>query len=479
MPAPDPDRIPTPPADPLSFTRSVRLPAPAKEAFAWHGRPGALPRLVPPWEDVRVESATGGIEAGAEVVLRADLGPVPVRWHALHTDHENRGEDGGMFRDVALSGPFAYWRHTHDIRPAGEAGSTLIDAVDYLPPGGTLGKTLGAGFVERRLEAMFAYRHRTTADDLAAHRRFADRPRRRVLISGATGLIGSQLSALLTTGGHTTAALSRSDRGEGTVRWDPAAGEIDAAALPGFDAVVHLAGESIQGRWTAEKKRRIRDSRVNGTRLLCEALAEFDTPPQVLVCASAVGVFGDRGDEVLDEESRAGEGFLAEVAQAWEAACDPARAAGVRVVHARFGVVLDPGGAALAKQLPIFKAAGGGPVGPGSQWLSWVGRDDAIGAVHHCLMDEAISGPVNVTAPGAVTNAEFARTLGEVLGRPAVVPVPTLAVKLAFGEMGEALLLASTRVKPTRLLEAGYHFRHPELGGCLRHLLGYADHPEA
>ena len=466
--------VPEPPRPPLTFERSCELPAPAAEAFAWHGRPGALPRLTPPWEDVTVESATGGIVAGAEVALKLNLGPVPLRWHALHTAYEDRGEDGGMFRDVQTSGPFAFWEHTHVVSPldGNPARSTLTDSVRYLPPGGGLGKSLGAGFAEKKLAAMFAYRHAMTAADLAAHHRFRDEPRRRVLISGADGLIGSQLRPFLSGGGHETAALSRSDRGDGTVRWDPAAGAVDAAGLAGFDAVVHLAGETIQGRWTEAKKRRIRDSRVDGTRLLCESLAKLDEKPEVLVCASAIGFYGDRGGETLTEESAPGDDFLAETCVAWERACDPAREAGIRVVHARFGIVLSPEGGALGKQLPIFRAGGGGPVGGGGQWWSWVGRDDAVGAIHHALMDRSVSGPVNVVAPGATTNAEFTRTLADVLNRPAVVPVPAFAARFAFGEMGETLLLTSARVKPAALTAAGYRFRHPELAATLRHMLG-------
>ena len=471
-----PSPVPDPPRPPLRFERSRELPVPAAEAFAWHGRPGALPRLTPPWEGVTVESATGGIRAGAEVVLRLNLGPVPLRWHALHTAFDDRGDAGGMFRDVQARGPFAFWEHTHDIAPAdGDPGrSTLTDSVRYLPPGGALGKSLGAGFAGRKLAAMFAYRHAVTAADLAAHAKFRDEPRRNVLVSGAGGLIGSQLCPLLTGGGHWTTRLTRSPRTPEDVGWDPAAGTIDEDGFEGIDAVVHLAGESIQGRWTDVKKNRIRDSRVDGTRLLCEALAKRANPPEALVCASAVGFYGDRGDEVLTEECSSGDDFLAETCVAWEKACEPAREAGVRVVHARFGIVLSPGGGALGKQLPIFKAGGGGPVGGGDQWWSWVARDDAAGALHHALMDRSVRGPINVTAPGATTNAEFTRTLAEVLNRPAILPVPEFAVRLAFGEMGEALLLTSARVKPTTLTAAGYRFRYADLGAALRHMLGRA-----
>ncbi|QDT16986.1 TIGR01777 family oxidoreductase [Alienimonas californiensis] len=465
------DAVPDPPRPPLTFERSHPLPASAAEAFAWHERPGALVRLLPPWQDVSIESAPGHIREGAEVVLKLKAGPAFVRWHALHTAYENRGADGGMFQDVQTKGPFTFWEHTHHVDPAPGGASLLRDVVRYLPPGGPLGQALGKGFAERQLDAMFDYRHAVTAADLAAHGRFRNRPRLNVLISGAGGLIGRQLVAFLTGGGHRVAALSRSG-GPDTIQWDPESGELPAKKLAGFDAVVHLAGEPVQGRWTEEKKRRIRDSRVKGTRLLAETLASLESPPRVLVCASATGLYGDRGDEALTEQSPPGEGFLADVCREWEAAADPAREAGIRVAHARFGIVLSPEGGALGKQLPIFKAGGGGPVGGGEQWWSWVGRDDVVGALHHVLMTDDLSGPINVTAPGTVTNAAFTQTLAETLNRPALVPVPAFAVRLAFGEMGEELLLASARVKPTALLGSGYAFRETGLKAALRRLLG-------
>ncbi len=462
---------------PLTFERTCPLPVPAAEAFAWHERPGALARLTPPWENVSVESSDGHIRAGAKVVLKLKLGPASVRWHALHTAYENRGDEGGMFQDVQTKGPFAFWEHTHHIEPGpprtdGTGTALLRDVVRYLPPGGSLGKALGKGYAERQLKAMFAYRHAVTAADLAAHHQFQSRPRRNVLISGAGGLIGSQLTAFLTGGGHAVTALSRSER-PGAIHWDPEGGTVPAARLEEFDAVVHLAGEPVQGRWTAAKKRRIRDSRVRGTQTLCAALATLADPPSVLVSASATGYYGDRGDEPLTENSPPGDGFLAEVCREWEAAADFARGAGVRVVHPRFGIILSPRGGALGAQLPIFKAGGGGPVGGGGQWWSWAGRDDAVGAIHHALMTDELDGPMNVTAPGTVTNGAFTHTLAEVLHRPAILPVPEFAVELAFGQMGEELLLASARVKPEALLRTGYRFRHTELLAALRHLLGH------
>ena len=293
-----------------------------------------------------------------------------------------------------------------------------------------------------------------------------------VLISGATGLIGSALVPELEAKGHTVTRLSRSGSGTGTVRWDPSAGTIDGD-LEGTEAVVHLAGESIaQGRWSPDKKRRILDSRVQGTRLLAERIAALSTPPKVMVSTSAVGYYGDRGGEVLTEESAPGEDFLARVCREWEAAAEPARRAGIRVVHPRLGIVLSPEGGALGTTLPIFKLGGGGKIGSGRQWWSWVALDDVVGSTVHALTDEGVEGPVNVGSPNPMTNAEYTKVLGKVLGRPTVLPLPAPAARVMLGEVADALLLASQRMRPTRLQDTGYAFRYPQLEGALRHLLG-------
>jgi uncharacterized protein len=293
----------------------------------------------------------------------------------------------------------------------------------------------------------------------------------KVLISGATGLIGSSLAQELKSGGHHVTSLTRSPTGENNISWDPDAGTVDGS-LEGTDAVVHLAGESIaEGRWTVSKKRRIMDSRKKGTRLLAETIAGLTTPPRVMVSASAVGYYGDRADEVLREGSRPGSDFLAEVCKVWEAAADPAREAGIRVVHTRFGIVLSLEGGALGTMLPIFKLGGGGRIGRGRQWWSWVAIDDVVGTIHHALENDSVEGPVNVGSPNPMTNAEYTRVLGKVLNRPTVLPVPAPAIRLALGGIADALLLASQRMDPAKLKETGYRFRHPELEGALRHLL--------
>lgn len=297
----------------------------------------------------------------------------------------------------------------------------------------------------------------------------------RIIVSGSTGLVGSALVSFLEAGGHAVTRLARptSPAIQPTAVWDPDAGTIDAAALAGHDAVVHLAGENIAaGRWTKKQQARIRDSRVHGTRLLAETLARLSAPPKVLVCASAIGFYGDRGDQWLAETSAPGEGFLPDVCRAWEAAAEPARAAGIRVVHLRFGVILSGAGGALARMLLPFKLGLGGKVGSGRQYMSWLALDDAVGIAHHALVTESLASPVNAVAPHPVTNYEFTKALGRVLRRPTVFPLPAFVARLALGQLADELLLASARVAPRRLEETGYPFRFAELEPALRHVLG-------
>jgi len=296
----------------------------------------------------------------------------------------------------------------------------------------------------------------------------------RILVTGASGLVGSALVPFLASRGDDVVRLVRAEPKPGTneIRWDPDKGVDDVTALEGFDGVVHLAGENIsEGRWTDEKKIRIRDSRVKGTRVLADLLAQLAEPPKVFVSASAIGFYGSRGDEVLNEQSASGDDFLAEVCREWELATRPAADKGVRVVNLRFGVILSREGGALEKMLTPFKLGVGGRVGDGWQYMSWITLDDVIGTIHHALTRDALHGPVNVVTPRAVTNREFTKTLGGVLSRPTLLPVPAFALRLAFGEMADALLLSSMRVEPLRLKESGYGFQYPELEGALRHLL--------
>ena len=290
----------------------------------------------------------------------------------------------------------------------------------------------------------------------------------RVAVAGASGLLGSALVRRLAADGHTVLRMvRRAPRGADEVRWDPTAGRVDAAAREGVDAVVNLAGESVAERWTPARKARIRESRAGATRLLATTLAGLKRKPRVLVNASAVGIYGDRAEERLDEASTPGTGFLAEVVREWEAAAEPAASAGIRVVLPRFGVVLSARGGALAKLLTPFRLGAGGTMGGGGQWMPWISLDDAVALMELAIHDERFAGPVNVVA-GAVTNQQFTHTLGHVLSRPTLVPVPAFALKLAFGEMASETILVSQRAEPRALTQLGYSFIHPELEDAIR-----------
>jgi uncharacterized protein (TIGR01777 family) len=304
----------------------------------------------------------------------------------------------------------------------------------------------------------------------------------RIAITGSTGLVGSEVVTVLSAAGHEVVRLVRRAPAPGekaVLRWDPAKREVAAAELEGFDAVIHLAGENVgSGRWTAVRKAAIRDSRVNGTRFLCDTLAGLARPPKTLVCASAIGIYGDRGGDALTEESPLAAGFLPEVCREWEAASAPAVQKGIRVVTLRIGVVLSPKGGALSRMLPLFRAGLGGVIGSGRQYVSWVALDDLPLIILHALQCGDLSGPVNAVAPHPVTNRELTQALGKALSRPTPLPVPAFAIRLAVGgEMADALLLASARGIPRRLEETGYPFRFPELPAALRHLLGKAGTP--
>ncbi len=437
------------------------MPASARAVFDWHGRPGAFERLNPPFDPVQVLERTGGLEVGARTVLRMHLGPLPRTWVAVHTAFE----DGVSFSDRQESGPFAFWEQTHRMVPEGPDRSFLEDEVHYRLPLGWLGALGGSALARGKLESLFAYRHALLAADLARHGALPGPPLR-VGISGSHGLIGTALTHFLTTGGHSVKPLPR---------WGYTPG-----LLEDLDAVVHLAGASLaDGRWSPARKVEITRSRVETTAGLVEAMRGCRRPPPVLVAASATGVYGDRGDEALDESSAPGRGFLADVCQAWEAAARPAEALGVRLVTLRTGLVLSPNGGALAKLAPIFRAGLGGRVGSGQQYYSWIALEDVVGAIHFALRRASVRGALNLAAPEAATNRAFTQALGEVLHRPTPFPVPSPAVQALFGEMGTATVLASARVFPKGLLAAGFEFRWPGLRNALRFCLGVNRLPSA
>jgi len=459
----------------MRLTYRTRLPDHEPgHVFDWHERPGALERLTPPWADAEVIAREGGIRDGGTVSIRIRRGPTSFQWDVRHYDYVH----GKQFCDEQVSGPMKRWNHVHRFLPAPEGGTLVEDDLDFEPPLGFAGKAVGPAFVKRELERLFHFRYRRLFTDLARHAEHAAKPRLTVAITGASGMIGTTLADFLTTGGHDVIRLVRDSRNlrDGAIYWNPGTGEIDAEGLARADAVVHLAGTSIAaGRWTEERKRSIKMSRVRGTELIARTLAEIPNGPRTLVSSSAVGLYGDRGADVLDESALPGRGFLSEVCRAWEGATRPAERAGVRVVTLRAGVALSPQGGALGQMLLPFKMGAGGRLGSGKQYLSWIDLDDLVGAIHHVLMTPSLKGPVNATSPHPVTNSTFTAALGRVLGRPTVVPVPAIAVKAVFGELGKEALLWGQRVAPKKLLDSGFEFFYEGVEDSLRFELGRAE----
>lgn len=456
---------------------STHLDVPPESVFDWHARPGAFQRLTPPWAPIRLEEFEG-IQEGDRAVLRIGPGPLALRWVAEHYDVE----PGRQFCDRQVQGPFEHWDHTHRFEPTEDGGCRLVDHIEYEPPAGGLGAAAAPYLLEPELRRQFAYRHRVTRRDLALHEQYASDGRSlTVAVSGTSGLVGSQLEPLLSTGGHTVKRLVRSRPvPDDAILWDPQSGAVEAEKLEGMDAVVHLAAESVFGLWTPAKKQRIYNSRANGTRLLAEALAGLDDPPETFISASAIGYYGDHGTEIVTEESAPRDpGFLSEVCEAWEAATEPAAAAGIRTVNARIGVVLSPSGGALRFMLPAFWVGLGGRVGAPDQYFPWVTLDDVIGGLYHMLWADDLRGPVNLTAPNPARMADYARTLGGVLNRPAMLNVPDSLVRSLAGEVADEMALKSARVVPQKLQESGYDFGFERLEGGLRHLLGRVEDPDA
>jgi uncharacterized protein (TIGR01777 family) len=450
----------------MGLVYSSVVDAPIYEVFDWHTRPGAFTRLAPPWQPVRVVAEADSLQSG-----RAELGlPGGLRWVADHQPDsydpprrfvDSIGTEGLASLPVRLA---VRWRHTHDFEELDGERTRVTDRVATPVPA-------------RALRAMFRYRHRQLADDIGVHRHAAAQglAPATVAVTGSSGLVGSQLTAFLSTGGHRVIRLVRHAATKSDERqWNP--DDPDPGLLAGVDAVIHLAGASIAGRFTEEHRAAIRDSRIGPTRRLAELIAKSADRPKVLISASAVGYYGyDRGDQTLTEDSERGDGFLADVVAEWENATAPAEQAGVRVVRVRTGIVQSPRGGTLRLLRPLFAAGLGGRVGNGQQWLSWIGIDDLVDVYHRGLWDADLSGPVNAVAAEPVRNVDYTRTLAHVLRRPALLPVPPLGPRLLLGEQGaRELACASQRVLPARLQQADHRFRRPDLEQTLRHLLGHA-----
>ena len=437
----------------MSLTHSSVVDHPLETVFAWHERPGAVHRLTPPWAPLRIRAEADTLDGGA-----AELGlPLGMRWMARHHDYA----PPHRFVDELDSVPLRWlvpWRHTHEFTAEGD-GTRVTDRVDTPVPG-------------MALRAMFAYRHRQLAGDLAAHAA-APSGAMTIAVTGSSGLVGSALVPFLTTGGHRVIRLVRRDpAGAGERRWDPLSPAPDL--LAGVDAVVHLAGVSIAGRFTSAHRREIRETRIGPTAALAALAGAAGV--RTFVSASAIGFYGpDRGDEELTEDSPRGTGFLAGVVADWEAATRAASDAGVRVVQVRTGLVQSPRGGTLRVFRPLFLAGLGGRLGDGHMWQSWIGIDDLVDVYHRALYDDALRGPVNAVAPNPVRNKEYTATLASVLHRPALLPVPSIGPRVLLGRDGAAELAhADQRVLAGVLTGLGHRFRHPTLAAALRHVLGHA-----
>ena len=455
------------------YVYESNFPAAVEDLFAYHENPVALQRLIPPWENCTILDKSGGIENGGKVTLQLRFGPLKAQWVSRHESFERNRQ----FSDIQVKGPFSSWKHTHAFRSTGQHTSTLKELIQFKIPLGSLGHHLAYSGIRKRLNRMFTYRHAVTQNDLNHLGTYRRHSKSRVVITGGNGLIGSELAVFLKLQGHEVKILSRSGRsrvfGIPGVRWNPDDGFIDRAALGNVDCWVHLAGENLsEGRWTDKRIQALKDSRVKVTQFLVDFLGQEENPPHTFISASGTG-FYESGEGDRTESSRLGRGVLAEICDAWESASEKLEELGVRRVILRTGVVLSQKGGALAKMLPIFKLGIGGPLGKGDQYWSWIAMDDLVRIYDAAIQDSQFVGIYNAVAPSAVTNRKFSKTLGSVLHRPVVMPVPKVALKTLIGPMAEEALFASHKVIPDRLQrEQKFEFLFPKLGSALSHCLG-------
>lgn len=438
------------------------------DLYNWHANPGALERLLPPWERTQVIEKHGGLDPGGEITLKMHFGKIPFTFVAHHI----KNEPGVMFQDVQHKGPFALWSHCHYFSKT-DRGARLDDKVEYrLPLHRILPKRVQS-FVQKELERTFTHRQKVLTCDLNRHQKYSQKPLK-ILISGASGVIGSHLTPFLTTGGHQVWTLVRRqpDAEKNEIYWNPATGEIDSDSFPDLDGIIHLAGEYIGlGRWSEQRKQRVVESRTKGTGLLVETMLKLRHRPKVFLSGSAIGYYGDTGQTVIGESASPGTGFLSHVCKLWEDAAKPAQEAGIRTVLMRMGVGLSCKGGALEKLI----AAPFGYVrrfGDGKQAFSWISMDDLIAAILHCLVTESLSGPVNIVSPNPVTNEDMIATVAELTGRAFLPGVPAGMLKLLYGDMAKEILLAGCRASCQKLQDSGFTFSYPVLKDSMASQLG-------
>ena len=459
------------------YTHETVVESDIKSTFDWFEHEGSFRRLMPPWEVAEEVRADDSLEVGSQRVFRFPAPGAPflkMTWVAEHTAYDPPNH----FADKMVKGPFWSWNHNHDLIE-NDGVTTVRDEVTYQVPFGPLGNLadtiMGGWLVKSRISKMFKARELRLQRDMKEHARFSQIKRKKILVAGSSGLIGTQLVAFLDTGGHDVWRLVRrpSKKGFKELSWNPDEGVIDSSEIEGFDVVIHLGGENIgDKRWSKKRKAAIVGSRRDSTTLLSDTISNLSQKPEAFLVASAIGFYGNRGDEILTEESTQGEGFLSETVIQWESYADSAREAGIRVINTRHGIVLSAAGGALGRMLLPWKLGGGGPLAGGKQWMSWISLDDQIYAINHLIMKKECSGPYNLTSINPVRQKEFSRTLGRVLWRPAFAPIPKFPMKILFGELAGPLLFEGQRVLPDRLMKSGFKFTHENLEGALRDCLG-------
>jgi uncharacterized protein len=458
---------------PKVFKKSTIVDVPVDTVFNWHARPGALNRMAPPWDPLQVISTDESILPGSQSLLKMKMGPFSYRWLAEHQNYIVNQQ----FQDRQIKGPLAYWCHTHQFKPVNETKSQLTDKIEYCLPGFGLGELMMGNHIKDKLNRIFRYRHRVLNRDLNLHQQFSGQKPLKILISGGGGILGSALIPFLTTGGHQVIRLvrNRNQISKKQVYWNPDSGEIDKKNIGGVDVVIHLAGENIgEGRWTPDKKKRIIDSRINSTKLLVKLMNELPNKPRVFLSASAIGFYGNRKDQALTERTQPGKDFISEVCKLWESEALKAENNSIRTCLLRIGVVLTPSGGALSRLQGLFKMGLGAKLGNGNQYLSWVGMDDILSSIYFLIFNQNINGPVNLVSPHPVTNREFTNTLAEILNTHANKTIPEWIIQKSFGQMGNEIVLSSTKVNPDVLTSHQYKFIHHNLKDYLKEQLGLA-----
>jgi len=457
------------------FVKRVELSSSVDDVFEYHTREGALERLIPPWSSLRVLKSNKDLHDTSIVILKLNIGPIGIRWIAQHLGYiQNR-----QFQDRMIKGPFRYWLHTHSFLPNEHNDCIMEDRIEYSPPFGIGGINYINNIIRDNLHQLFYYRHHILRNDMILWKLVKKNRGKKILITGSTGLIGSALVPFLNTVGkhHVTRMVRPSsayiNNNHNIVYWDPDNGKIDINNLEGYDIIIHLSGENIFGRWSDSKKRKIMESRIMTTNLLCNSLVKLKNPPSTLICASAVGIYGNRGIDVLTEDSPAGTGFLSVLCQKWEQSSKQAESIGIRVINLRFGMVLTPKGGILKKLVEpsIFKI--GLKMGSEKQYISWISIEDVIGSILYSIGDSSIKGPVNLVSPNPMKMSDFTRILSNVLKNKFMIPITKGTLKPVFGELADYVISSSSFVLPKKLSIAGYPFINTDLEDTLRLLLGH------